>query len=167
MQKLSRNSILGVAVRFLTTVISLVSIAHAQAPPLPRFVTPVIYATGGWNATSVVIADMNGDSRPDLVVANHCQIGDCSRGALGVLLGNGDGSFQAATSYPVGFNPNSLAVSDLNGDGYPDVVMVYMTQPSGADFVAVLRGNGDGTFQAPNAAMSHSALQASVAWGCC
>jgi len=53
-----------------------------------------------------------------------------------VLLGNGDGSFQAAVNYDAG--AQSVAVGDFNGDGKPDL----------ASSAAVLLGNGDGTFQA-------------------
>ena len=40
-----------------------------------------------------------------------------------VLLGNGDGTFQAAVNYAVGMNPRSVAVGDFNGDGKPDLVL--------------------------------------------
>src|SRR5439155_17478732 len=56
----------------------------------------------------------------------------------GVLLGNGDGTFQAALGVSTG-GGSPFAVADVNGDGRPDLV----TDRS------VLRGNGDGSFQAP------------------
>jgi hypothetical protein len=52
-----------------------------------------------------------------------------------VLLGNGDGSFQAASSYAVGDNPNSVAVADLDGDSAPDLVTANL---SSSDDVTVL-----------------------------
>jgi hypothetical protein len=39
-----------------------------------------------------------------------------------VLLGNGDGTFQAPRGYSVGSGPRSVVVADLNGDGFVDVV---------------------------------------------
>jgi len=71
----------------------------------------------------VAVADLNGDGRPDLVVANSSGCYACTDGALvGVLLGNGDGTFQPAVAYSSGgftkqFGPLALAVTDLNGDG--------------------------------------------------
>jgi len=41
-----------------------------------------------------------------------------------VLLGNGDGTFQAKTDYGTGNLPRSLAIGDLNGDGKPDLAVV-------------------------------------------
>jgi len=75
----------------------------------------VPYGSGG-NATSVVVADVNGDGKLDLVVANECGgSGDCygSMGTVAVLLGNGDGTFQAAVTYSAGgLNATSVAVAD-------------------------------------------------------
>src|ERR1039458_7346881 len=67
-----------------------------------------------------------------------------------VLLGNGDGTFQAAVSYAAGANPQSVAVTDVNGDGQADVVATN----AGSGNISVLLGNGDGTLQA---AMNFSA----------
>ncbi len=40
-----------------------------------------------------------------------------------VLLGNGDGSFQAARNFPAGTFPQSVAVGDFNGDGLQDLAV--------------------------------------------
>ena len=61
-----------------------------------------------------------------------------------MLLGNGDGSFQAAQSFGVGTNPRSVAVGDFNGDGTPDLAVANRI----SNDVSVLLGNGDGSFQA-------------------
>jgi hypothetical protein len=42
---------------------------------------------------------------------------------VSILLGHGDGTFQAAQSYPSGNNPFSVAVGDFNGDGFPDLAV--------------------------------------------
>jgi hypothetical protein len=64
---------------------------------------------------------------------------------VSVLLGNGDGTFQAARNFAAGIRPYSVAVGDFNGDGTPDLAVANDTF-SGT--VSVLLGNGDGTFQA-------------------
>ena len=68
-----------------------------------------------------------------------------SHGGVGILLGNGDGSFGPMVNYPAtGYDTARLAVGDLDGDSRADVVALnYQT----AD-VSVLPGNGDGTLQA-------------------
>ncbi len=104
----------------------------------------VTYDSGGVGAVWAAVADVNGDGKPDLLVANECGTSNnCADGSLGVLLGNGDGTFQAATTYDARYDISSLAVSDINGDGKLDVLVTS----GGNSRVGVLLGNGDGTFQ--------------------
>jgi 6-phosphogluconolactonase (cycloisomerase 2 family) len=86
----------------------------------------------------VAVGDFNGDGKPDLVTANYWS------GNVSVLLGNGDGSFQAHVDYGAGSGPSSVAVRDFNGDAKPDLAVANY----GSNNVSVLLGNGDGTFQA-------------------
>ena len=126
------------------------------------FQPAVCYYSGeGYEAaftTSVAVADVNGDGRPDIVVANECDsFGNCATGAVGVLLGNGDGTFQRVVTYDSGgYTAMWVAIEDVNGDGKPDLVVancsptgqqcgVGLGEPTG--LVGVLLGNGDGTFQ--------------------
>ena len=62
---------------------------------------------------------------------------------MSVLLGNGDGTFQAGGELRRGLMPASVAVGDFNGDGKPDLAVTN----SGSASVSVLLGNGDGTFR--------------------
>src|ERR1019366_8755229 len=78
---------------------------------------------------SVSEGDFNGDGKSDVVTANECS------GTVSVLLGNGDGSFQAQQAYATGSSPYALAVGDLNGDGKPDIAV---TSLSGTNTVSVL-----------------------------
>jgi hypothetical protein len=98
------------------------------------------YWTGGSyfpEAYSPVIVDVNGDRKPDLVVANWAS------GSIGVLLGNGDGTFQPAVTYRSSGTPYSIAVADVDQDGSPDLLAAN----SSGVTVDVLLGNGDGTFR--------------------
>jgi len=124
------------------------------------FQAAVSYPSGDALAQAIVAADFNGDGKLDLAVANgNCTQGDidvtCTAGSVGVLLGKGDGSFQAAVLYSsVDDNAFSLAVGDFNGDGKSDLAVGNANCAIlRADFcltgsVAALLGKGDGTFQA-------------------
>ena len=103
------------------------------------FQTQVTYATGT-GPTPLAIGDFNGDGKPDLVVGNF---GAGSGNTVSVLLGNGDGTFQAQVTYAVGNGPRPLAVGDFNGDGKLDLAVGNNTDNT----VSILLGNGNGTFQ--------------------
>jgi hypothetical protein len=74
-------------------------------------------------------------------------------GGLYIERSDGHGGFLPPTEIDVGFEPNGLTVADLNGDGKPDLLV---GNPLGD--VLVLIGNGDGTFQAPEAVDQQVAL---------
>lgn len=117
------------------------------------FAPVVSYGSGGTNAHSVAVADVNGDGKPDLLVANNCATPACNTtGSVGVLLGNGDGTFRNVVTYSSGgYWANAIAVADLNGDGHPDLVVANYSKAEGSSGngkLGVRLGNGDGTFQA-------------------
>ena len=87
----------------------------------------------------MAVADLDGDTVPDLVTANFQSDNDVS-----VLRGNGDGSFRAAVSFAAGDGPASVAVAGFDDDSVPDLVVTN----GSSNTVNVLLGNGDGTFQA-------------------
>jgi hypothetical protein len=112
------------------------------------FQTVTKYSSGGLTALSVAVADVNGDAKPDLVVANWCTDSSCTASSVGVLLGNGDGTFQTVVTYNSGLLTNSVVIGDVNGDGKLDLVVVNgSTTGTDAGNVGVLLGKGDGTFQ--------------------
>ncbi len=74
-------------------------------------------------AVWVTTGDFNGDGKPDLIVSNQPGNG-LSASGVSILLGNGDGTFQAQMVFPAGDSSNFVAVGDLNGDKKLDVIDV-------------------------------------------
>ena len=118
--------------------------------------TGVGYASGGLGGESLAVADVSGDGKPDVIVGNQCTAfnnsSSCAEplvGVIGVLLGNGDGTFQTAAPYSLGgYVADSVDVADMNGDGIPDIVAASACNlDCSAGWVNVLLGIGDGTFQ--------------------
>lgn len=103
----------------------------------------------GIQPLSLTVADLNGDSKGNLVFINSLS------GTVGVLMGNGDGTFQPQVTYPV-FG-DWVGVGDFNGDGKPDLAVAQGATFSNVDNIAILLGNGDGTFQ-PAIASGSSAV---------
>src|SRR6185436_15200387 len=100
--------------------------------------------TVGGAPTAVAVADLNGDGKLDLVVANGAQVGGLP--SVAILLGTGNGSFGAATNFSEGTAsysaPWSVAVGDLNGDSKLDLLVVN----SGTLNASILLGTGTGSF---------------------
>src|SRR5690242_4068061 len=113
------------------------------------------YPSGGVLSVAVAVADLNGDGHPDAAVMNECAAFGCnSYGTVGVLLGNGDGSFQPAATYSSGgMFSYWIAIADVNGDEKLDLLVTNYCQPTCQSIpglpgaVGVLLGNGDGTFR--------------------
>ena len=103
----------------------------------------------GKNPTSIAVGDFNHDGKLDLVVADQGDRPAGGNGALAVLLGNGDGSFQSPVNLSAGENPFTLAVGDFNGDGDLDIAVSDFGSVTVGDSggVNILLGNGDGTFR--------------------
>jgi hypothetical protein len=85
---------------------------------------------------SVVVGDVNGDGKSDLVVAGY-------NGFVSVHFGNGDGTFQAAQTGFAGSNLTSIVLGDFDGDTRLDVAATNADSSQ----VALLLGNGNGTFK--------------------
>src|SRR5271156_3548550 len=90
----------------------------------PSFATQQsFFATGeGAAPISVTAADVNGDGRPDLIMANF------NHNTVSVLLnttapGATTPSFGSPQAFATGNAPISVAAADLNGDGLPDLIV--------------------------------------------
>ncbi len=100
----------------------------ADTGPFPVGTLPLI------SPASIATGDVNGDTRLDLVTAN------LDGNDVSILLGNGDGSFQAPQAHAVGVGPLSVTIADFDRNGTLDLA----TADIGS--VTILLGNGDGTF---------------------
>jgi hypothetical protein len=103
-----------------------------------------INTTSPFEPTSVAVGDFNGDGKQDLAV-----LSGAGTGSVNIYLGIGDGTFQAAKNYPVAASTSAsrlLAVGDFNRDGIQDLAATNW----GLNNVAILLGNGDGSFQVPS-----------------
>ena len=135
------------------------------------FADAVLYDSGGYlGSPDLLAADVNHDGHPDILVLNLCSTHSTNPangsvcidattgrmpGTVGVLLGNGNGTFQQAVTYlSGGYEPRSLTAVDLNRDGNPDVLVANncsneVCVNSTVGVASVLMGNVNGSFQTP------------------
>jgi type II secretory pathway component GspD/PulD (secretin) len=92
----------------------------------------------GHSPSAVAAGDFNGDGKLDLAVTNE---GD---NTVSILLGKGDGTFQAQTTFTTGLGPDSIVAGDFDGDGKLDLAVANFTDNT----ISILLGKGDGTFTA-------------------
>lgn len=122
------------------------SVAMGSGPGTWR--RAVTQRIGGY-PSSLVVADVNGDAKLDAVVGHIDPFDPAAPGpkfyGLGVLLGNGDGTFGVETIYQAGGDVLRVALGDVNGDGRLDAVV-----PGAASALLLLQG-ADGSFAAPAA----------------
>ena len=104
------------------------------------FTAPVVIAT--INALSLAVADVNGDGALDILLTFR----DVSLPpTLRVLLGNGDGTFQAPILSPLDDEANGVGVGDFDEDGMLDAVVSYPARGQ----LSILFGDGTGSFGSP------------------
>jgi len=120
------------------------------------FQTPVSYGAAS-GPYQLAVGDFNEDGKSDLVVTNYCIVGPSPLlcvgsyvGTVSILLGKGDGTFETASSVPVGTAPDGIAAAALSSGGHTDLLVADggFTFPNCCS-LWVLGGKGDGTFQSP------------------
>jgi len=118
------------------------------------FQPEVNYISAGYLVSAVGVSDFNGDGKLDIALVNSCTDSSCKGfGSLGILLGNGDGSFQPVVTYSSdALFSTSLAITDVDGDGRTDVLVGSLCAGTRGHCgtngsVSPLFGHGDGTFQ--------------------
>jgi hypothetical protein len=92
---------------------------------------------------SLVVADFNGDGRPDIAVTNRVY---GQEGSVMVFFGKGQGKFAKPTRYNLSGGPFSIVAGDLNRDNHPDLVVTQFDGNS----VAVFMNTGQGKFKLTN-----------------
>ena len=111
----------------------------ALVQPPVSFTGPTSLDAGAF-PNSVAVGNFNGDTYPDLAVANQFS------GNVSVLLGSASGTFSGPNNINVGGYPNSVAVGNFNGDARPDLAIVAIADDYSGGTISVLFGNGAGGF---------------------
>lgn len=137
MQTVGKRISFGFVAAVLVAMTSYAAIGGFADSGSPEFDEQVIRV--GKAPFPIAIADVNHDGKLDIIVGNM------DDSTVSVLLGDGRGHFRPAPGSPFACNanPNDIAVTDMNGDGNPDLVIANTQTP----YLTVLLGDGKGGFK--------------------
>jgi hypothetical protein len=107
-------------------------------------VTETKHATGHVQLRDVAVADVNGDSFPDLL-AIGTKVNDDDDGTLRMLPGRGDGTFGASVLIAERVSSNDVIAARIDGDAHVDLAISIYTADAG-DAIFIFRGIGNGSF---------------------
>jgi fibronectin type 3 domain-containing protein len=110
------------------------------------FDAPVSFSVGSdaiHRPVALISEDFDDDGTPDLAVVNN------ESGTVSIFLNDGAGGFAAPTRFPVGLEPQGIAVGDFNGDAKPELVIPNFRTAVETQSVTAYLGVGDGTFGPP------------------
>ena len=106
---------------------------------------PAVNFNAGNSPTMIALGDFNGDGKLDLAAFQHGVTGVA--GSVSILLGNGDGTFQAPKTLALSVSASAMAVADFNLDRKSDLAVYDFAVNNGPATLNIYLGNGDGTFQ--------------------
>lgn len=103
---------------------------------------PIVSYSVAPGSQSIANGDFNHDGKLDILTSSP------TAKAVSVVLGNGNGTFQAPINSDTGGNslPDSVVVGDFNRDGKTDVAVAFLAPPS----LNIMLGNGNGGFALPS-----------------
>ena len=110
-----------------------------SAPPFRGVYLPPPASQFG-TTYDVAVADLNGDSKADVVFP------EAEQNIVVVYYGDGAGGFSPPRTFPAGSFPEAVVVGDFNGDGKPDLAVGDTGSPTG---VEILLNDGSGGFGSP------------------
>jgi len=114
--------------------------------------TPVPVAfTANSLSLDLAMADVNGDGRLDLISTQILQAGNPAVGNVQILIGNGDGTFQAPSNHFVGGSPTGVTTGHFHSNQSLDIAVSLYNGGFGTALgaLATLIGDGTGSFGAP------------------